>query len=200
MSETGKRAFLVTPDPFYTQSPVKRQRTAMVRTKMVGQPKYKARTYRPVYTGRFEMKKKVIPINHTPAAGTLSVTEISNLTRGEAIDERNNNKVRVWRIEFRGKMHQDLDSYIIQGHNKTNPDVADFSGNAGGFLTAVRQNVEFTEWRHIQNKTVNGTNSTGRVSTVIKFPKGIIISYDGTNTAAARNRLHFCTLNGSGAS
>lgn len=192
MSLLGKRKFA----EMSFVSPPESQEVRMVpRTRMAGRPKYRARTRGPT----FEMKKKTYNIASTIGAANLNNIILSNVTRGSAINERNNNKIRVWRIEYRGILPGEMDAYILQAHQLADPVITDFGSTPGAFLDASVQNTKFTQWKHIQS-TGQATTSSGRARCVLKFPKGLQVHYDGNlATDAIRNKLYFTLVNNSSA-
>lgn len=142
-------------------------------------------------SNRHEMKNKAYGLNGAVAAGTLTNVQLTGIARGDAVNERIGNAIKVWRIEVRGQCVDELDQFILQGHDTTGPSATDFTPNIGAMIVDNQLNSYFTEWRHYQN--VQGGAS---FKFVVKFKKGITVKYGGaTVNDCSENLLHWSVLN-----
>lgn len=148
-----------------------------------------------VKKNRPEMKFCTVYAGGTGIAG--STTAVYNLTAiGEgdsAGGERDGNKVKVWRVEIRGVISDNLDVYLLQAHTAAAPTSASFGGTASRaapFLTDGATNVTFTEWAHADSKLT----TSYRYSIIRKF-RGMEVSFAGTSTTPSRNGLYLVVRN-----
>lgn len=143
-----------------------------------------------VKRNRPEMKMSTTAFNGavpiTGAANNLLIANITQIAQGDLVSQRSGNRVRVWRAEVRGTCPPDIDAYLLQAHNGTNPSnfIFDTETIPASFVNSAKSNVTHTEWAFRQSRD----DSDDKIRIVRKF-KGMELSYDGTATTATRNNL-----------
>ena len=97
----------------------------------------------------------------TIAANSINSVELSAISDGDIVSNRQGNKIKIHRIEVRGNCHHQLDCYIIQSHTTTLPTYGNFSSNNGAFLDDEELNTKFSEWAYFKPYTFAGTSANG---------------------------------------
>lgn len=133
-------------------------------------------------------------VSGPPVVNGILQTLATNISQGDAVNQRLGDKVRVWRIEVRGAQRTGLDTYILQNHGNNS-----FSGQStgqylGAFLLDSISNNVFTEWQHIQIPNEDD-GSFGRFKRVQKFRNGMIVRYSGSVATPVDNGLIVATVN-----
>ena len=77
----------------------------------------------------------------------------------------------------------------------TPPVETDFTDGQGSYLTDEHTNTRFTEWKHYKNPCA--TTASDPLKFTVKFKKGIIVKFDGTNSPAVDNGLNYSVVNAS---
>lgn len=124
-----------------------------------------------------------------PSGGgaNLLVGNITGIAQGDSVDQRSGNKVKIWRVEIRGTVSNEIDTYLLQSHVPAAPTNANFDteGIPASFVTALSANVNFTEWAYRQSR-----DTTDNQLRIIRKFKGMELSFPGTATTASRNNLY----------
>lgn len=143
-----------------------------------------------------EMKHKVMNCVLTPAAANVASVNLTDLSLGNAVNQRVGNKIKIWRVEIRGLANVQLDYLVLQSHDGSAPGVGDFhiTGAYGSMITDSKLNTKFTEWKHFRNPNYY-TGSLG-LKIILKFKTGMIVKYDGSTTAPVENALYAVVVNG----
>lgn len=147
---------------------------------------------------RAEMKTITWTSSGVVGAGTQSALDFTQISSGTAINEREGNYIKVWRVEIRGFSPSQLDHYIIQKHGTTTPVFADFGTGAYAFIDDGVNNTRYTEWLSFRNydvSTTAGTTAVANIREVLKFPKGIVVKYDDSVSAPVQNGLVYVVRN-----
>jgi len=132
----------------------------------------------------------------TLATGNRNNLPLHNIAQGSGQFQRIGNKIRVYRIEFRGICDIGLDLYLLQGHNGGEPDFLDFQQRRGGFLLSDKTNTEFSEWVHFSPTQSAGPSNFKRSR---HWKNGLIVRFDGaTGNDVIDNSLYITVVNNSG--
>lgn len=149
---------------------------------------------------RPEMQMKTFTINESIPALASSIKgfyglDITDIAQGDLVTQRQANKIRVWRVEFRGNITGHCDAYLIQNHGADVPSVGDFTAGSarGGYLTESKTNQTHTEWKSFTQRASLDDHEC-RVKMVQRF-NGMIVKYNGTSTQAVQNGLNLIVLN-----
>lgn len=143
------------------------------------------RVERQAYRNRAEMQTITVSTTTTVAgASRLLVKPVSGIISGTGVAERKGDKVRVYRIECRGTMDQNLDGYIIQKKGAADPAVASFGGSKGAYLLDSENTNRFTEWKHTRPSQI-GTSAPFKMNK--SFKGGILVSFNAAGSNATVN-------------
>jgi len=152
-----------------------------------GYPSAKRMRYieKQVYRNRPEMQTTTISVSGgVAAASRLLLKPCSNIISGTGVSERKGDKIRVYRIEVRGCLDQNLDAYIIQKKGAADPAVATFGGAKGAYLLDSENGNRYVEWIHKRSSQV-GTQAPFKMSK--SFKGGILVSYNSAGLNATVN-------------
>ena len=120
--------------------------------------------------------------------------DICDISQGDGINQRQGNKIKVWRVEVRGWTSTSNDLYILQNHGTAAVSATSFGPYAGAFIDDDKTS-KTTEWRHIKP---NGAVGNVAFKASQKF-RGMTIRYDGSGPNPVDNGLYLAILNRSGA-
>lgn len=142
----------------------------------------------------FNVNSDVAARGGNPVVNGVQFTDITTISQGDLQYNRTGNRIRVWRVEFRGHMTGLLDGYLLQKHGSVNPDTNTFGGSSvGQYMASGEQNTRFTEWKNFTQRASLNTH-TCRIKMAQKF-NGMIVKYDGDSTAAVNNGLVLAFVN-----
>lgn len=151
------------------------------------------RVERSTRANRPEMQSISFTINGTIGAGALTNAVLTNITQGNSITQRRGDEIRVWRVEVRGLADTGIDHHLIQLHTTSEPTMAIFQANPGGFILDSEANSRFTEWKHYRNYSAVGGGDPIRF--VQKF-RGMRVKYNGTTaTSGISNQICYSVVN-----
>lgn len=140
----------------------------------------------------FESETANVPDN------TAVSLDLTNIAQGDAVNQREGNKIKIWRVEVRGQGSNRIDQYVIQAHNDKAPGTTTFTQYAGAFLLTADTNTNFTEWKHYAN-TNQQVGDYNAFKYSVKFKYGIVARYEGSlGNDITDNRLFWIGLNRSG--
>jgi len=108
----------------------------------------------------------------------------STLIAGSGVSERKGDKIRVFRIEVRGTLDNNLDGYILSKKTSTDPTTAIFGGAKGAYILDSENTNRFTEWVHTRSSQI-GTSAPFKMNK--SFKGGMLVSYNGAGTNATVN-------------
>lgn len=156
------------------------------------------RVERQLIAQRPEMKKNITTFSGSLATGGVDVNIVNAVAAGDAGNQRDGDRIRLWRLEVRGQLDPLQDVYLIQSHDGSAPTVNDFSGStiAGAHILEEYQNSRFTEWAYFRAPPDQTTNCPIRL---VKSFKGMNVVWSDDPTTPERNRLYVVVRNVSGA-
>jgi len=160
------------------------------------------RVERMAANNRSEMKSVTFDVTGTIGTGVLSNHTPSFIASGTNINQRIGDRIRIWRVEFRGQGASDLDWYILQGHGTDAPVIGDFSGaTVSPYILDSARTSTFSEWKHYRNYSLAASSALSPIKFSQKFQYGIIAHYDGPSAGdGVRNRLFITVVNRTGGS
>lgn len=138
-----------------------------------------------VYRNRAEMQTATLSTSGTVGvASRILIKPCSNIISGTGVSERKGDKIRVYRIEVRGCLDQNLDAYIILKKAATDPDASTFGGAKGAYLLDSENTNRYTEYVHKRSSQV-GSQAPFKMSK--SFKGGVLVSYNGSGVNATCN-------------
>jgi len=138
-----------------------------------------------VYRNRAEMQTTGVSTTTTVGAtAILLMKPVSSIISGSGPYQRNGDKIRVFRIECRGTMDQNLDAYIIQKKGAADPTVGSFGGSKGAYIITNDNTNRFTEWKHCRPSQIG---STAPIKFSKSFKGGMEVSFNASTTNATVN-------------
>ena len=151
-----------------------------------------AKVERGLKANRPEMQTKTYTLAGTITGGTASVTDITAVSQGDAVDNRSGDRIKLWRVEVRGTADSDLDLYIIKGNGAVAPVLANFTSANGAYLLDSENGNQFIERKHYRNLHAVGSEDPVKFS--VNF-KGMQVKYNGTaSTAGIQNKVYFVVV------
>lgn len=151
-----------------------------------------------VYRNRPEMRTRTSSSAGVVAVDNLSQFNICRIGTGSEIDNRSGNKIRVFRIEVRGRMGTGMDAFILQKKTSSDPTIDSFTGDAGCFINDGDNTTKFTEWMHYRN--LKDVNTAAPCKFSKSFKGGMLVHFTGSaGTSVVRNELSVVLVNRSAA-
>lgn len=143
------------------------------------------RVERQAYRNRAEMQTVTVSLTATVGgASRVLLKPCSTLIAGAGVSERKGDKIRVFRIEVRGTMDQNLDGYILSKKTASDPTNVMFGGAKGAYLLDSENTNRFTEWIHKRSSQIG---STAPFKMSKSFKGGMLVSFNGAGTNATVN-------------
>jgi len=137
----------------------------------------------------------------TVPANNVSTQHLTNISQGDGINQRSGNRIRVWRIEVSGIADTaTLTHQIISSAGNDVPAISDFTVLGPPLMNDAPLASKFNVWMRITPAVCVTDSGQYYFKKTIKFPKGIIVYFDGSaGSNVVKNRLNFTTINTSGA-
>jgi len=155
-----------------------------------------------VRRNRPEMHHYTTSTAPTMLANNLNNFHLSNISQGDGINQRSGNRIRIWRIEMSGISDSNTTTHqLIQASGNDVPAISDFTVLGPPLMNDGPLGTKFNVWMRITPAVANVDSSQTFFKKTVKFPKGIIVHYDGgAGSNVVRNRMEFTSINTSGAS